>query len=124
MTGALRAIVVTVEEPEPGAFVWVRVEQDGGGHRCRTPKRPAAATRKAMADGLLALQDLIEGLQIGPRMPEVRHSPAERAPFGFGFGGLKQGHRPSRYGEGGARPGSRLPPEATPCGRLSPTPAP
>lgn len=89
MAGALRAIAVTVEEPEPGAFVWVLLEQESEWAQLSQAEKARGSYAQAMADGLLALQDLIEDLEIGPRMPELRHSPAERASFGFGFGGLK-----------------------------------
>lgn len=89
MAGALRAIAVTVEEPEPGAFVWVLVEQGVGWATLSQAERSSPSYAKAMANGLLALQDLIEDLEIGPRVPEAAHSAAERASFGFGFGALK-----------------------------------
>ena len=89
MAGALRAIAVTVEEPEPGAFVWVLVEQGSEWAQFSQAEKARGSYARAMADGLLALQDLIEDLEIGPRMPELHHSPATRASFGFGFGGLK-----------------------------------
>lgn len=91
MAGALRAIAVTVEEPKPGAFVWVLVEQGVGWATLSQAERPTRSYAKAMANGLLALQDLIEDLEIGPREPEPQdtHSAVERASFGFGFGELK-----------------------------------
>lgn len=89
MAGALRAIAVTVEEPKPGAFIWVLVEQGVGWATLSQAERPSRSYSKAMANGLLALQDLIEDLEVGPREPGDTHSAVERASFGFGFGELK-----------------------------------
>lgn len=77
---------MTVEEPKPGAFVWVLVEQGMGWATLSRAERPSRSYAKAMASGLLALQDLIENLEIGPREPEDAHSAVARASFGFGFG--------------------------------------
>lgn len=89
MPGALRAIAVTVEEPEPGAFVWVLLEQGVDWAPLRAG-RPSKSYATAMANGLLALQGLIDDLETGPREPEAERAPAKKhATFGFGFGVLK-----------------------------------
>lgn len=85
----LRSIAVTVEEGAPGAFEWVLLERDIEWAPLHRAKRPAASYAKAMAAGLLALQDLIDDLDAGPREVEAHAQPPKRATFGFGFGGLK-----------------------------------
>lgn len=86
---ALRSIAVTVEEAAPGAFEWVLLERDIDWVLLCRAKRPAATYAKAMASGLLALQDMIENLDVGPRDEQADTPPHKRATFGFGFGGLK-----------------------------------
>lgn len=89
MAGALRHIAVTVEEPEAGEFEWVLFEQGVEWTLLKRSKRPTASYAKAMATGLLVLQDMIEDLDAGPREEEAVDRPPKRATFGFGFGGLK-----------------------------------
>lgn len=88
MTGALRHIAVTVEEPENGQFEWVLLERSTEWAAFRRAKRPAASYARAMAAGLLALQEMVDDLEAGPR-EEPAEAPPSRARFGFGFGGLK-----------------------------------
>ena len=86
---ALRSIAVTVEETTPGAFEWVLLERSIEWAPLHRAKRPLATYAKAMAAGLLALQDLVDDLDAGPREAEADAQPPKRANFGFGFGGLK-----------------------------------
>ncbi|WP_157609124.1 hypothetical protein [Variovorax sp. Root411] len=69
----LRRIAIHVEEPRSGAFEWVLSEADSrSADQWEVLKRArkASATYKAsMADGLIALQSLIEDLDTGPRAP-------------------------------------------------------
>ncbi len=89
MAGALRHIAVTVEEPDAGEFEWVLLEQGVEWTAVKRAKRPTASYAKAMAAGLLALQEIVEDLDAGPREEKLEAVPAKRAQFGFGFGGLK-----------------------------------
>ncbi|MDA8445657.1 hypothetical protein [Paracidovorax valerianellae] len=72
MTNILRPIAIHVEEPAPGAFSWVLIERDDGHVDTWTPIRKAETAadtyQQAMADGLLALQSMVEDLDIGPRL--------------------------------------------------------
>jgi hypothetical protein len=88
--GGLRALAVTVEEPKPGAFFWVLLEQGVEWAPLSRAARPSKGYAKAMANGLLALQGLIEDLEAGPREPERAPASAKKGTtFGFGFGVLK-----------------------------------
>lgn len=89
MAGPLRAIAVTVEEPEPGAFFWVLLEQGLEWEELSRDERSLKSYAKAMSSGLSALQDLIDNLDVGPREPEAERKSSKRATFGFGFGVLK-----------------------------------
>lgn len=57
MAGALRHIAVTVEEPVDGEFEWVLLEQGVDWMPLKRAKRPTTSYAKAMAAGLLSLQD-------------------------------------------------------------------
>ena len=85
---ALRSIAVTVEEAAPGAFEWVLLERHSEWAPLHRAKRPVATYAKAMSAGLLALQDMVDDLDSGPREAETEAKPPQRASFGFGFGGL------------------------------------
>lgn len=89
----LRRISVYVEEPESGWFQWVLAEAAEGlsiWHDLKAAEEWAPTYKEAMAEGLLALQDLIEDLDQGPR--EAPPKPKEAsAVFGFGFGLPKLG---------------------------------
>lgn len=89
MAGALRHIALTVEEPEPGDFEWVLLEQGTQWAALKRAKRPVASYAKAMAAGLRALQEMIVDLDAGPREEEAPAQQVKRAQFGFGFGSLK-----------------------------------
>lgn len=89
MAGALRHIAVTVEEPDAGEFEWVLLKQGVEWGLLKRAKRPTASYAEAMAAGLLALQDIIDDLDAGPREEETEEWAPKRATFGFGFGGLK-----------------------------------
>jgi hypothetical protein len=88
---ALRSIAVTVEETTPGAFEWVLLERGVEWAPLRRAKRPVATYAKAVAAGLLALQEMVDDLDAGPREAEAeaQSRPPQRATFGFGFGSLK-----------------------------------
>lgn len=84
----LRRISVYVDEPEHGWFQWVLAEAAEGlsiWHDLKAAKEWVPTYKQAMAEGLLALQDLIEDLDQGPRaeLPKPKDSSAV---FGFGFG--------------------------------------
>jgi hypothetical protein len=85
----LRSIAVTVEEPEPGVFAWVLLEQDPEWLPIKRGDNAVGSYAKAMAAGLRALQDMVDDLEQGPReaLPETKLP--RHAAFGFGFGGLK-----------------------------------
>lgn len=86
---ALRSIAVTVGETTPGAFEWVLLERGVEWAPLRRAKRPVATYAKAVAAGLLALQEMVDDLDAGPREAEADALPPKRATFGFGFGSLK-----------------------------------
>lgn len=90
MSNQLRSIAVTVEEAEPGAFVWRLLEHDGTGW---TPldmaSRSVGSYAKSMAAGLVALQVLIDDVEVGPRRAvcavlAADHGNPSSKPFGFG----------------------------------------
>ena len=72
---SLRHIAVYVEEPKPGRFAWVLAELKGRNWRqLERSDAPVASYKAAMADGLLALQAVVEDLDVGPRegdLPEL-----------------------------------------------------
>ncbi len=65
----LRPIAIHVQEPAPGRFDWVLSEQRQGGAWSEIQRAPSGVStyRQAMADGLLALQALVDDLDSGPR---------------------------------------------------------
>ncbi|MGI4779111.1 MAG: hypothetical protein ACRYGA_13520 [Janthinobacterium lividum] len=81
---------MTVVEPEPGTFVWELLEHGGAWQSLQRAERKARTYSEAMADGLLALQALVDDLDVGPREREAEDATAQEPKFGFGFGGLKQ----------------------------------
>jgi hypothetical protein len=83
---ALRSISITVDEPEPGAYFWQLLEYNGlDWEQLQFSERPAKTYAKAMADGLLALQALIDDLDVGPRDAEEEPArPGKKLLFGFG----------------------------------------
>jgi hypothetical protein len=98
---ALRHIAVHVEEPRSGRFVWVLTERRADDWqplgRAGTAQR---SYQHAMAEGLLALQQMVDDLDIGPRAgaqtsaaspeqergaePARAPAPDKGAYFGFG----------------------------------------
>ncbi|KQP02136.1 hypothetical protein [Pseudorhodoferax sp. Leaf265] len=75
---ALRHIAVHVEEPRGGRFVWVLTERRGDDWQ--PLDRAGTAVRsyqRAMAEGLLALQQLVDDLDLGPRADEDADADAE-----------------------------------------------
>lgn len=64
----LRAIAVSVEERKPEQFSWVLIERSGDTwHPLDDAPVPVPSYQRAMAEGLLALQELVEDLDRGPR---------------------------------------------------------
>lgn len=90
MVQLLRSIAVTVEEREPGSFVWRLLEHASGEWTSLdVARRSSTSYAKSMAAGLLALQALIEDLDAGPREEATAEEPKAGAnplasPFGFG----------------------------------------
>jgi len=103
---SLRRIAVYVEEPKPGRFAWVLAELEGRSWRqLEKSGSPVGSYKTAMAEGLLALQAMVEDLDVGPREADAperesdagesdqqeakRAAPAKEAAAGkryFGFG--------------------------------------
>ncbi len=103
---SLRHIAVYVEEPKPGRFAWVLAELEGRSwRRLDKSASPVESYKTAMAEGLVALQAMVEDLDVGPREADVsdlesdagendhqetkRAAPAKEAAPGkryFGFG--------------------------------------
>lgn len=95
----LRSIALHVEEPRPRAFVWVLSEAraDGPWQPLQRATAPAPRYHEAVAQGLLALQALVDDLDSGPReaLPRQRKPPARGVDrdagaqryFGFGPAG-------------------------------------
>jgi hypothetical protein len=99
---SLRHIAVHVEEPRTGEFAWVLTERAGDIDDRWQPLERAKSTvgsyKAAMAEGLLALQRLVDDLEVGPRsedkkevQPAPRSAKSKPAPttakasfFGFG----------------------------------------
>jgi hypothetical protein len=80
MPAPLRQVSVHVEEAEDGAFQWVLSERLGERWEAILSAPSGVDTyRQSMADGLLALQGMIENLDIGPRAaPTGRKPPAAK----------------------------------------------
>ncbi|MGC3986160.1 MAG: hypothetical protein QM777_16405 [Pseudorhodoferax sp.] len=75
---ALRQIAIHVEEPRSGRFAWVLTERHGADWQPLTrSKSPVRSYQAAMADGLLALQQLVDDLDRGPR---AQHDEAKKPP--------------------------------------------
>ncbi|VTU18320.1 hypothetical protein H4CHR_00162 [Variovorax sp. PBS-H4] len=102
---SLRHIAVYVEEPKAGRFAWVLAELEGDSWRqLDRSDSPVPSYKTAMADGLLALQGLVDDLDAGPRESDAparsdagesdhrqakRAAPSKQAAPGkryFGFG--------------------------------------
>jgi len=68
----LRRLAIHVDEPGQGAFEWILSEVDETARLVgvQRAKSHAKTYHEAMAKGLLALQALIEDLDIGPREKE------------------------------------------------------
>lgn len=89
-TGRLRSISLTVEEPDAGDFRWLLLESNLQGEWIKLSAATISNStyRAAMAQGLLALQGLIDDLEAGPRDTPAdngrRANP--RGHFGFAMG--------------------------------------
>ena|SRR6476660_5221597 len=96
----LRHISVHVDEPDEGVYVWVLMERAGDLRWAEIQRATSgeATYRQAMADGLVALQAMVDDLEVGPRgaasrsgAPGPSPSPSPPGPqkpskpfFGFG----------------------------------------
>lgn len=100
MPSTLRLIAIHVEESGDQGFVWVLTERSGPGWtELQTAEAAQPGYQQAMAQGLLALQALVDDLDIGPRRGDAeepadeKEAPAE--PTGprpgslFGFGPVR-----------------------------------
>ena len=99
MRTLLRPIAVSVEEPVAGQFRWLLSERGSEGvwSQLRRAPQPVSSYRQAMAEGLMALEAMIDDLEIGPRSPAgpqpapprsdaPRHPTRAPKPGFFGFG--------------------------------------
>ncbi|MDH6170040.1 hypothetical protein M2282_005210 [Variovorax boronicumulans] len=82
---SLRRIAIHVEEAKTGGFEWVLSEADAnaGDDRWTVLKRARKAVKSykaSMADGLVALQSLINNLDIGPRTAKPEGEPEAASP--------------------------------------------
>lgn len=79
-----RTISVHVEEPTPGLFVWVLSERSGGNWReLKSSSLAVRSYKVAMADALVALQAMVDDLDIGPRTTDasiLTHAKKKREP--------------------------------------------
>lgn|SRR6476620_5773833 len=106
---SLRHIAIHVEEPKRGHFEWVLTERIGRNWRALDRSTSPVETYKAaMAAGLVALQNMVEDLDVGPRTgrtsalvesKDERHEPQKKVPASaieaapskpyFGFGPVR-----------------------------------
>lgn len=86
MPNPLRSLAVHVEELRRGAFAWVLIERDNADtwREIERAHAPVGTYREAMADGLLALQALIDDVDQGPREPTAPRGAGQPRFFGFG----------------------------------------
>ncbi|RYF47336.1 MAG: hypothetical protein EOO27_37670 [Comamonadaceae bacterium] len=65
----LRPIALHVDEPHQGDFVWVLIERKSPQSWTEIDRATSAARtyKEAMADGLGALQAMVDDLDVGPR---------------------------------------------------------
>ncbi len=106
----LRRLAVFVEAPDEGRFEWVLGELDAD-DRVQTiahARRGVDSYQRAMAAGLLKLQQQVEDLDAGPRedtrptrrtrttAPRPRPARPRGTAFGFGPAFLSRSHHPSR----------------------------
>ncbi|MEJ8852821.1 hypothetical protein [Variovorax rhizosphaerae] len=78
----LRRLAIHVEEPRRGAFQWILSEVDEAATliEVERAKSRAKTYRQAMADGLRALQAMVDDLDVGPRSQQaVEQAPSARA---------------------------------------------
>lgn len=80
MTAPLRHISVHVEEPDGGQYVWVLAERGDGDHwpEIDRSKTFSATFKKAMADGLVKLESLVNDRSVGPSHPPKKVAPGSR----------------------------------------------
>ncbi|CAN7596449.1 hypothetical protein [Acidovorax sp. Leaf78] len=76
MPADLRLIAVHVEEDSAGGFEWVLSERDGRTAWGEIQRSASAAGtyKDAMAGGLVALEAMVEDLDIGPRSSTAPHA--------------------------------------------------
>lgn len=74
MANELRLLAVHVEEPNPGTYEWVITEQRSGDQLIEIDRATGGRNRykEAMADGLAALEQMIDDLDEGPRWTRGR----------------------------------------------------
>lgn len=85
----LRHIAVYVREPKPGRFAWVLTEASedmSTWSDLEVAEEWANSYRVAMAEGLLALQQIVPDLEAGPREEPPAAAKPRGNVFGFGFG--------------------------------------
>lgn len=101
MPDLLRTISIHVEEPRAGSFEWVLAERRPGGAwtELSRAEAPAGTFRQSMAEGLQALEAMVDDLDAGPRRadsgtPGDKHRKAK--PHGEGDGDEPEPEPPPR----------------------------
>lgn len=88
--GRLRDIAVSVRATAAGRFEWLLLEGGiaSGWAEIDASASPSDSYKTAMADGLLALQALIDDVEMGPRevVQEISEPKREQSRGFFGFG--------------------------------------
>lgn len=100
MRTSLRSIAIHVEQGQSGTFRWVLSEWDSGPQWLELRRAPAgvASYKLAMAQGLVALESMIDDLDQGPR-----RAAAPAAAENDAAAGPKAPAKPSFFGFGPAR---------------------
>ncbi|MDM0029569.1 hypothetical protein [Variovorax saccharolyticus] len=94
----LRRLAVHVEEARAGAFRWVLSELDDSDALVTLQRAGTAAGtyHAAMAQGLRALEALIDDLDIGPRLEDVADSDSQAAADALPAGAERDAAGPQR----------------------------
>lgn len=107
MTANLRLISVHVEELEGGLFSWVLLERSAREVWTELDRStaPSETYKQAMAEGLVALQSIVDDLDVGPREAEAESDPGEfeESASEKTTTGRQPGQGPSIFGFGPAR---------------------
>ena len=100
MHTSLRTIAIHVEERAAGSFSWVLSERDDAALWTELRRAPAgvASYQQAMAQGLVALESMVDDLDQGPRRADTPPA-ADKGPAA----GPKAPPKPSFFGFGPAR---------------------